>query len=194
MAICYLRLIMLAAGEYSISQENVYFSKQPHVSIETIGKSLNSNPIQSIHLSLNLTQNCLILGAISGNVFATSQLVFTIAKTFLNTQETLNCNIWFIPITNIDGYIKSRESGIEVTKNRRKTDCKSDILDGIDLNRNFYTAIGFGTGIPCEDSYQGELPASEPETRSILHLIDNEDIHLIIAFVGKGKEYTIPEA
>lgn len=79
-------------------------------------------------------------------------------------------------------------------KNRRKTGCESDVLDGIDLNRNFYTAIGFDTGIPCEDSYKGKFSTSEPETRSILHLIDTEDIDLVITFIEKGKGYTIPES
>ena len=72
--------------------------------------------------------------------------------------------MWVVPVTNPDGRFIVETSNLWQRKNANLTHCPSGAF-GVDLNRNASFAWG-GTGSsgePCEDTYRGPSPASEPE-------------------------------
>ncbi|MBD3337082.1 MAG: hypothetical protein GF355_16325, partial [Candidatus Eisenbacteria bacterium] len=90
-----------------------------------------------------------------------------------------NRQIWFVPIVNPDGYLYNEliapNGGGMWRKNRRD----NGGCWGVDLNRNYpYMWGGTGSsGDPCEDTYRGPDPASEPETQALIDfIIDHEFI------------------
>lgn len=97
----------------------------------------------------------------------------TIAKYLIDNRE-----LHFVLIVNPDGYIFNRSEspngGGGWRKNRRVLDNTNCI--GVDLNRNFSTKFfgfpGTYSDEPCEGTYRGISPASEPETKLIEEYID----------------------
>ena len=81
---------------------------------------------------------------------------------------------WAImPITNPDGYQYSWETDRMWRKNRRPPPGGWTCW-GVDTNRNFAFQWGLNNGsspVPCDETYRGPNPASEPETRVIRDLI-----------------------
>ncbi|MCC6661199.1 MAG: hypothetical protein IT437_09970 [Phycisphaerales bacterium] len=81
---------------------------------------------------------------------------------------------WVIlPITNPDGYQYSWDTDRMWRKNRRPAPSGSSCA-GVDTNRNFSFEWGLSNGSsgdPCDETYRGTAPASEPETKVIRDLI-----------------------
>jgi len=68
---------------------------------------------------------------------------------------------------------------------------------GVDLNRNYgvsWDKPGGSSTDPCEESYRGEQPFSEPETRAIRDfLISHQDeIKFVYNFHAYGNMYLWP--
>ncbi len=95
-------------------------------------------------------------------------------------------NIIFVPFVNIDGYIFINEHWEKFDWNKAKFKrknfnhkkiCKKNSIDsGVDINRNYdfkfaYDNEGSGSD-PCDDTYRGEYPFSEPETLAIKNLVE----------------------
>ena len=77
--------------------------------------------------------------------------------------------IHILPIANPDGR-KIAEQGIYWRKNVNNTDgCSNPNSWGTDLNRNssFKWGLVGASPYPCDETYQGSDPASEPETQTI---------------------------
>lgn len=95
-----------------------------------------------------------------------------------------------VPVVNPDGYVYSHESFRFQRKNRRRAGCRSDLRDGVDLNRNWGKNFSGGEspGInPCTDTFFGTNAFSEPETRAIRNLIlDTPGIDAHVDFHSYG--------
>ncbi len=72
--------------------------------------------------------------------------------------------MWVIPVANPDGRFIVETGNIWQRKNANTTHCPSGTF-GVDLNRNASFAWGGSgsSGYPCDDTYRGPAPASEPE-------------------------------
>ncbi|WP_370616910.1 M14 family metallopeptidase [Mumia qirimensis] len=87
--------------------------------------------------------------------------------------------LWFLPVQNPDGYDFTFEEG---NREWRKTvrdnngDGQVTVGDGVDMNRNFPFKWGYdnegSSPQPFSDTYRGPAPASEPETRATIGLVD----------------------
>jgi len=83
------------------------------------------------------------------------------ATNILNTFEVV-----IVPHQNPDGYEYSWTNDRLWRKNRATV--PGSTCRGVDLNRNYdvYWGEGGSSTNPCSDTYMGESPASEPETRN----------------------------
>ena len=86
--------------------------------------------------------------------------------------------LWFVLVQNPDGYQYTFDGDRLWRKNLRNNDGLpgTSALDGVDLNRNFpehwnYDDEGSGT-ITSDETYRGPSPGSEPETQSMIDLIE----------------------
>jgi len=77
-----------------------------------------------------------------------------------------NREMYFVPLVNVDGYIKGKR-----TNGRPSTNgCESEFLAGVDLNRNYPVSFGNEPGSSsneCSITYRGTAPFSEPESRAV---------------------------
>jgi hypothetical protein len=95
------------------------------------------------------------------------------------TQLLNQRELWFIPVANPDGYDFTFDPENRLwRKNLRDNNDDGQItaIDGVDLNRNFptrwrYDDEGSNTEYSSE-TYRGERPASEPETRAFNRLVE----------------------
>lgn len=110
-------------------------------------------------------------------------------------------NIFFLPIVNVDGYLRNIECSSELHRgNMRDTGCQKSALTskckdlvqdtaivGVDLNRNFPTdwngtyseAVAVDV---CSNTYHGSAPFSEPETMAIRKLAQEHNIVAALSF------------
>jgi len=87
--------------------------------------------------------------------------------------------LWFIPVINPDGYVYNEtirpNGGGMHRKNRRDTGSGDGSSRGVDLNRNYgyqWGADNIGSsGSPFSETYRGDSPFSEPETRAVRDFI-----------------------
>lgn len=74
---------------------------------------------------------------------------------------------------------------------------KEDMIEsGIDLNRNYsykfaYDNIGSNLD-PCDEIYRGKYPFSEPETRAIKELVENNKVSTFINLHSYGNLWLEP--
>jgi murein tripeptide amidase MpaA len=87
-------------------------------------------------------------------------------------------DVWLLPCVNPDGRDHVMRVDNMWRKNRR--DNPGTPCDGVDLNRNADVVWGVAQGqtscSPCADTYCGPSAFSEPETRNVKHILDNERI------------------
>lgn len=85
--------------------------------------------------------------------------------------------IWIAPCWNPDGYPNSRT-------NRRPG-------GGVNLNRNYpflWSSPCSGSSSPSSSEYKGPFPASEPETRTLMALSEEQRFTKVLDFHSSGRE------
>ena len=147
-------------------------------------RSTSSNSGHDLH-TLVLTNKSLpgpkprffLMAAIHAREYTTAELAARFAA-YLIEQYDKDADItWLLdyfeihilPIANPDGR-KIAEQGIYWRKNVNNTDgCYDPNSWGTDLNRNssFKWGLVGASPYPCDETYQGSEPASEPETQAI---------------------------
>lgn len=86
-----------------------------------------------------------------------------------------NIDLFVFPDVNPDGKNYSQTQDILWRKNRNPNTAVDPSNLGVDLNRNFDFLWNSGIGTssdPSSETYKGESPFSEPETRNVRHLFD----------------------
>lgn len=67
---------------------------------------------------------------------------------------------------------------------------------GVDLNRNYDFKFGFdeegSVNDPCDEIYRGQYAFSEPETRAIKDLVENNNIQAAMNFHSWGNLWITP--
>lgn len=112
---------------------------------------------------------------------------------------------YVVPVVNVDG-LADIESNFDKTgkvQTRRKnmnnqfaSQCQGENM-GVDLNRNyglFWEKPGGSSTNPCDQSYKGSAPFSEPETRAIRDFLRShkDDIKFAYNFHSYGNMYLWP--
>ncbi len=89
-----------------------------------------------------------------------------------------NREVWFVPLVNVDGYVYNQtispNGGGMWRKNRR--DNASSSCYGVDPNRNYPYMWGDASTDPCNDTYQGTSPGSEPCVQTMMSFINSHEI------------------
>jgi murein endopeptidase len=143
-------------GPRRIVQRLIYHDDHMHVRIGpdpkrrlTIGRSVDGRPIDAVRVGNRSSEiKALVVGCIHGNECAGT------AVTRFLTRSSPAVDLWLVPNLNPDGLALDRRQNAH----------------GVDLNRNFPSEWKRG-GRPWDAEYPGPKPFSEPETRSVAHLI-----------------------
>jgi len=136
----------------------------------TFGKTHAGNPINGLLIG-NLNKAIALIGYIHAGESGAELLLYSIEQILSNNKDLLEkSGIIIIPVLNID----SRNRLINgIPDYQRKN------INGVDLNRNFPvnwekidTTYSLLTNDPFSDTYRGHSPASEPETKTIIQMIE----------------------
>jgi len=125
------------------------------------------------------------------NLYIILYLINGFVKNNTIIQELIySTDIYFIPILNVDGYVKNNKifeaSGdLEKCMQRKNLNrglrtvyCRQDIDYGVDLNRNYGFKFNYdqegASNHPCDEDYRGTSAFSEPETKAIQDFIESD--------------------
>ncbi|XP_045502735.1 zinc carboxypeptidase-like [Colias croceus] len=185
------------------------------VSTITIGNSNEGRPIKGVIIDFKegTRGNKPLIGMLEGGIHSREWIspatVTWIIKEFLTSDNSdvrlmAEAFVWHVfPVINPDGYEYSFVENRMWRKNRNylhSTNCSSDddLSHGIDLNRNFdYVWMTMGASSnPCDQTFAGPSPASEPETQAIsnyvLKLKESGNMVYYIAFHSYSQMILIP--
>lgn len=179
----------------------------PLVRMESIGKSVEQRDIFALTIGKTNSQRprrILITGMQHAREWISTHVATYIAESLavidVNGVEEIarilnHTEVVILPLVNPDGYFFTHipdENGLNrmQRKNRYKAGCNDTQRDGVDLNRNWGMEWGVGdsaSGDPCDDTYVGSEPFSEPETEAIRRLVEQmEGIESHIDFHSYG--------
>ncbi|MFQ5856417.1 MAG: M14 family metallopeptidase [Anaerolineae bacterium] len=109
-----------------------------------------------------------------------------------------NREIWVMPMTNPDGH----ERAVQLADWRKNTNrpelCPNGqppFSYGVDLNRNYGYQWGLDIGSssePCNLTYRGSAPFSEPETQAIRDVVQQERFDLLLSLHAYGDAILYP--
>jgi carboxypeptidase T len=106
-----------------------------------------------------------------------------------------NRDIYLMPVANPDGYTQVYTNYPSWFKNTDRDDgCNSPQNWGTDLNRNYpfhWNDVGVSNN-PCDLSYRGPSPLSEPETQHILSAFEQSGAGLVLSLQAPGPSILYP--
>ena len=150
----------------------------------TFGKTRNSNPINGL-LAGNLNNAIALIGNIHAGESGAELLLYSIEQILAHNIDLLKkTGIIIIPALNID----SRNRLINgIPDYQRKN------INGVDLNRNFPAAwemvdssYSLLTNDPFSATYRGTFPASEPETKTVIRMLETYKPKVVFAYHWMG--------
>ncbi|MBU4481860.1 hypothetical protein L6278_01750, partial [Candidatus Parcubacteria bacterium] len=129
-----------------------------------------------------------------GNEVGTVKLAKKIINYFFN--KNLNIELFVIPVLNIDGYTKAIKNPDYIHRGK----VGRFNLNNVDLNRNFPTQnfqsksvwkTGKNYSEKSQKVFCGEFAGSEPETKSLIKFIQENNIKNLIILHNVGKDVMI---
>lgn len=112
---------------------------------------------------------------------------------------------YVLPVTNVDGLADIEKefdtSGKVLTRRKNMNNLNGDLCKGekmgVDLNRNyakFWDKPGGSSTDPCEESFRGATPFSEPETRAVRDFLRShkDEVKFVYNFHSYGNMYLWP--
>ncbi len=151
----------------------------------------------------------LLTGSHHGDEVLTTSMVLDAARRLLEGADQprvrrwlAGLRLWFVPLVNPDGLHHFIHQSVRAgRKNGRDLDGdgQREVLEGVDLNRNYPFAWGTldDSGRPISRRYRGPAPLSEPETRALAELARRERFAAAISYhlgtVAMVVPYTSPE-
>lgn len=159
------------------SQEKIEFTMDSLTRIypniikkQTFGKTSEGNPINGILVG-NLNNAIVLIGNTHAGESGAELHLYTIEQILAHNIDLLNkAGIIIIPALNID----SRNRLINGIPDYQRTNS-----NGVDLNRNFPadwemvdSSYGIQSNDPLSSTYRGPSPASEPETKTVIQIIE----------------------
>ncbi|XP_058832772.1 carboxypeptidase B-like [Topomyia yanbarensis] len=153
-------------------------SASPMVTVFDIGTTREGRPIKAVTVSSNgevsLERPVLFMDSgIHAREWVGVMSVMYMFHEFvehseLYTEQLSNTDYVIIPVLNPDGYVYTHE----VNRLWRKNRVQNNLLcAGVDLNRNYPFSWAF-TSNACTNTFAGTEPASEPETKAMIGLMD----------------------
>ncbi|GJQ72416.1 hypothetical protein Trydic_g3495 [Trypoxylus dichotomus] len=144
--------------------------------VYVIGSSVQGRPLKVLRISNGNSNNkaMWVDGGMHAREWITPATVSYIINHLVHNYEAesqaiRSLDLYFLPVANPDGYEHSH------TRDRlwRKNRARSGYCSGTDLNRNYgYRWGGAGSSKnPCQETYGGTGPFSEPETAAIRDFI-----------------------
>lgn len=119
-----------------------------------------------------------LMAGVHAREYVTAETALRFAEHFLSNYDIDPDITWLLdfyelhvlPMANPDGR-KQAEAGISWRKNTDNDDgCNNPSYWGTDLNRNYafkWSCCGGSSGYPCDATYRGPSPASEPEVQAV---------------------------
>jgi murein peptide amidase A len=148
---------------FAYSRDNIFLSLLPAILMILIAGGLAATtsvlgyPIDLYEFGENTEHKVLIIGGIHGNEKEGVEFADSLGSMLKNIPpDSLKIKFYIVPLLNPDGYALSLRQNANL----------------IDLNRNFPTG-DFAAGDKRSRYYGGETPASEPETRYVMALMDS---------------------
>lgn len=204
----YLELVETLANEFNETMKLV-----------TIGKSVKGVNITAVLFEKNSTNKAVLFtglhharepASLMMNMYLILYMAYNSRFGDSSVKDLLNeVNLYFIPIINVDGFIRNNEifnqtrniNNCMIRKNRRVGGsfdlCGNDEDLGVDLNRNYgykfaYDDVG-SSGYSCSDMYRGSKPFSEPEVASVRDFIESKgNIKVAFNYHAYGNIAIIP--
>ncbi|WP_339062634.1 M14 family zinc carboxypeptidase [Tepidibacillus marianensis] len=186
----------------------------PFIHIEVIGHSVLGKGIYAIRLGQG-EKELFYSGDWHANEYLTGHLLMKFiedySQSFKNSQSILRYNIeylfqeysiWIAPMVNPDG-IDLVIHGLEqnnpyyewiLSINQNNLDFQNWTANarGVDLNHQWPAKweeeVKRSPQFPSPKRYGGEMPLSEPETKSIYNFVRRHDFEMVLAFHSQGKE------
>lgn len=142
-----------------------------------IGWSVEGRAIRAITINPNKEKTIIVDAGMHAREWITVSTALYLIKKLIEDGDQyrmLHEYKWVIvPLVNPDGYVYSRGTDRYWRKNRRRL---SDKCVGVDLNRNFGFRWEVGAALfseECHPGFRGYAPFSEPETRALRTVFDN---------------------
>lgn len=111
-----------------------------------------------------------------------------------------NREVWVMPMANPDGYARATQAENWRKNTKLTATCERGTPPnsyGVDLNRNYGYEWGLPVGSssePCNLTYRGNAPFSEPETRAIRDLVRGQDFNVLVSLHSYGDLILYPWA
>jgi len=179
------------------------------VSVQTIGRSLEGRPIQSVSVTPNADNKGPLVWIICGlhaREWVAPLFCLHILRSLIQDLpsdfELQNVSFKVVPIANPDSYAFGMSGHLEnrqKRKNMADSGCSDPLHNGVDLNRNFPIGFDLSGGslshddpgcspvrgtrevfCGCSSTYGGRQPFSEPETRVLRDALTNQPPWLFI--------------
>ncbi len=159
------KLLLLAVMSALILGGVVGEAQEPTAfSVETLGQSVEDRAIDALTFNKNGSPPFLLFCSIHGDEAEANVLCQRIKERWTADPSVLGgAHVIFIPVANPDGLAKRTR----VNANR------------VDVNRNF--PAGWKSGKKGRMTYGGPRPLSEPESRVLFNLVEDEKPYAIIS-------------
>jgi hypothetical protein len=188
---------------YAIAKKNPSFVK-----LEVIGHSLQGREIIALKVTKNANQladgarpDVFYMATIHAREWISTEVNRRILHHFVdnygkNAEVTNLVNtreLWFVPVTNPDGYQHTFDVERLWRKNLRDNNGDGQITvgDGVDSNRNYDEKWNYdnegSSSTPSADDYRGTAAASEPETVAIQDLLKRLRFRFMVTYHSYGQ-------
>uniref|UniRef100_A0A182P4X8 Peptidase M14 domain-containing protein n=1 Tax=Anopheles epiroticus TaxID=199890 RepID=A0A182P4X8_9DIPT len=166
--------------------------------IQSLGETYEGRNVIAITINYNKPKKVIVIGNLQAREWVgMTSAIFIIHELILsagNNQDALQYQWIVVPIPNPDGYEYTREHDRNWNKNRSPQKQKNF---GVNLDSNFNNNWNVN-GVPSRADpagrpYRGPSPFSEPETKGIRDLMQNNlDAILSVDLQGYGQVFLVP--
>lgn len=165
-----------------------------------LGYSVEGRPIKALNINTGFSKKPGII--IDAGIHAREwiapavalHIIHELVENYEDNKVLADSVEWtIVPLLNPDGYVYSMTQDRMWRKNRANT--SDPLCPGVDLNRNFDLFFGgAGTSLdPCDETYTGSGPFSEPETRALRdYALSKDNTKLYLTLHSYGKYFLYP--
>ncbi|KAL9692393.1 hypothetical protein quinque_005514 [Culex quinquefasciatus] len=149
------------------------------IRIRVIGWSVEGRPIRAITINPKKQDTIIVDAGVHAREWITVSAALYLIKKLIDDSDQYRMfheYKWVIvPLVNPDGYMYSMSTDRYWRKNRRRY---NGTCGGVDINRNFgynWDAGAEEYANQCHAGYRGAAAFSEPETKALRSILDNND-------------------
>lgn len=182
--------------------------------LKRIGESVHGRPIYAMRLTVGPRNGgargqkptVLYQGTTHAREWISTEVTMRALRYFIakrnkrGTRRLLRTReLWFVPVVNPDGYQYTFDGERLWRKNLRDNDDdgKITVFDGVDINRNYPERWGYddegSASATTDETYRGTRPASEPETRADMNLVERIEPTFAVSYHSYGPLLLYPQ-